>query len=49
MKKIYIAGCGGMLGEAFYKQFNNHYVLKCKNKDFNGEWLSLLDFRDFSN
>ena len=22
-KKIYIAGCGGMLGEAFYKQFSD--------------------------
>ena len=21
MKRIYIAGCGGMLGEGFYKQF----------------------------
>lgn len=47
MKKIYIAGCGGMLGEAFYKQFNNEYELKCTDKDVNEEWLSLLDFRDF--
>jgi len=28
MKKIYIAGCGGMLGEAFYKQFKDEYELK---------------------
>jgi dTDP-4-dehydrorhamnose reductase len=47
MKKIYIAGCGGMLGEAFYKQFKNDYNLKCTDKDVNEKWLSFLDFRDF--
>ena len=47
MKKIYIAGCGGMLGEAFYTQFKNDYKLKCTDKDVNETWLSFLDFRDF--
>lgn len=46
-KKIYIAGCGGMLGEAFYTQFRNDYILRCTDKDVNEEWLSFLDFRDF--
>jgi len=46
-KKIYIAGCGGMLGEAFYTQFKNDYEIKCTDKDVNAEWLSFLDFRDF--
>lgn len=46
MKKIYIAGCGGMLGEAFYKQFKDEYELKCTDKDVNEKWLSFLDFRD---
>ena len=46
-KKIYIAGCGGMLGEAFYTQFNNEYELKCTDIDLNEKWLSFLDFRDF--
>jgi dTDP-4-dehydrorhamnose reductase len=46
-QKIYIAGCGGMLGEAFYKQFKNDYELKCTDKDVNEKWLSFLDFRDF--
>jgi len=45
MKKIYIAGCGGMLGEAFYKVFNHDYVLKCTDKDVNEDWLTYLDFR----
>ncbi|MDR1369432.1 MAG: NAD(P)-dependent oxidoreductase [Dysgonamonadaceae bacterium] len=47
MKKIYIAGCGGMLGEAFHKQFMNDYILKCTDIDVNETWLSKLDFRNF--
>ena len=46
-KKIYIAGCGGMLGEAFYRQFSDDYIIKCTDKDVNEPWLSFLDFRDF--
>ena len=45
-KNIYIAGCGGMLGEAFYLKFKSDYNLKCTDKDLNEEWLSFLDFRD---
>ena len=42
-----MAGVGGMLGEAFYEQFNNaNYLLKCTDIDLNEEWLSFLDFRD---
>jgi len=47
-KKIYIAGCGGMLGEAFYHIFNKKYKLKCSDIDINEPWLSFLDFRDFT-
>ena len=36
-----------MLGEAFYKQFRDDYILKCTDKDVNESWLSFLDFRDF--
>lgn len=46
-QKIYMAGCGGMLGEAFYTQFKNDYNIKCTDKDVNEDWLSFLDFRDF--
>ncbi len=49
MKKIYIAGCGGMLGEAFYKQFKKDYILKCTDKDVNEDWLTYLDFRERDN
>lgn len=46
MKKIYIAGCGGMLGEAFHKQFSINFELKCTDIDLNEDWLSYLDFRN---
>ena len=45
-QKIYIAGCGGMLGEAFYSVFGQDYDLKCTDIDVNDDWLSYLDFRD---
>ncbi len=45
-KRIYVAGCGGMLGEAFHKLFGLGNELKCTDKDVNEEWLSFLDFRD---
>lgn len=44
--RIYIAGCGGMLGEAFHRVFGENYELKCTDKDVNADWLSFLDFRD---
>jgi dTDP-4-dehydrorhamnose reductase len=46
-EKIYIAGCGGMLGEAFYKIFSTKYKLKCTDIDVNEKWLSYLDFRNY--
>jgi len=46
-KKIYMAGAGGMLGEAFYRVFKDDFEVKCTDKDVNAEWLSFLDFRDF--
>jgi dTDP-4-dehydrorhamnose reductase len=47
MERIYIAGCGGMLGEAFYKVFGPEFELKCSDIDVNESWLSHLDFRDY--
>jgi len=48
MKSIYIAGAGGMLGLAFYREFKKDYKLKCSDIDVNENWLSYLDFRDHS-
>ncbi len=41
-----MAGSGGMLGEAFYKVFNEKHDLKCTDIDVNEPWLDYLDFRD---
>jgi dTDP-4-dehydrorhamnose reductase len=46
--KIFIAGCGGMLGDAFYHVFKETHDLCCTDKDVNIEWLSYLDFRDLT-
>ncbi len=46
-KRIYIAGCGGMLGEAFHNVFGAKNDLKCTDIDVNDTWLSYLDFREF--
>jgi dTDP-4-dehydrorhamnose reductase len=44
-----MAGVGGMLGEAFYKVFNDEYKLKCTDIDVNEKWLSWMDFREYKN
>ena len=46
-KKIYMAGCGGMLGEAFYNCFKDNYDLMCTDIDVNEDWLNPLDFRNY--
>ena len=43
-KKIFLAGAGGMLGEAFYHEFLDDYELYCTDKDVNEEWLKYLNF-----
>ncbi|MBV9216838.1 MAG: NAD(P)-dependent oxidoreductase [Acidobacteria bacterium] len=45
-ERIYIAGAGGMLGEAFHKVFGSDFELKCTDIDVNAPWLEYLDFRD---
>ncbi len=47
-KKILIAGCGGMLGEAIFNTFKKEYDLCCTDIDLNESWLSFLDFRKFN-
>lgn len=45
MRKIPIAGCSGMLGEAFQKRFSLTHELKCTDNNANKDWPSVLDFR----
>ena len=47
-KKVYVAGSGGMLGEAFYKAFKDDYECRFTDKDVNSDWLQYLDFRDIA-
>ena len=47
MKKVFIAGCGGMLGKAFYEEFKSDYELYCTDIDLNEKWLNYQDFRDY--
>lgn len=47
MKKVYLAGCGGMLGEAFYSIMKDDFQLKCTDIDLNESWLEYMDFRNF--
>jgi dTDP-4-dehydrorhamnose reductase len=47
LTKIYMAGCGGMLGEALHSRFVDA-ELRCTDIDVNADWLSYLDFRDLN-
>ena len=47
LKRIYMAGAGGMLGDAFKQEFDGAYEIRCTDIDVNAPWLSYLDFRDF--
>jgi len=48
VNRIYIAGCGGMLGQAFYEEFSSRAEVKCTDIDVNEQWLSYLDIRDLA-
>lgn len=46
--KIYVAGCGGMLGDAMQRVLGQDHQLKATDIDLNAPWLEHCDFRDFS-
>jgi dTDP-4-dehydrorhamnose reductase len=45
--RIYMAGVGGMLGEALHKVLVEKHELLCTDKDVNAQWLQYSDFCDF--
>jgi dTDP-4-dehydrorhamnose reductase len=45
--RVYIAGCGGMLGRAVYDHFHSACTVKATDIDLNAEWLSYADVRDY--
>lgn len=47
--RIYVAGCGGMLGEAVQRVFSaGGDELMCTDIDLNAPWIEHCDFRDFA-
>ncbi|HUZ96447.1 MAG TPA: sugar nucleotide-binding protein [Edaphobacter sp.] len=46
-KRIYIAGCGGMLGEAVYRRFSRFADVKPTDIDLNEPWIEYADVRDY--
>lgn len=45
--KIYIAGCGGMLGQSVYEVFSDAGVVKATDIEVNESWLEFADVRDY--
>jgi len=45
--RVYIAGCGGMLGRAVYEYFSAGTTVKATDIDLNTAWLSYADVRDY--
>jgi dTDP-4-dehydrorhamnose reductase len=43
--KILITGCGGMLGEAVYKELKEDHTVFATDIDLNEDWLTFLDVR----
>ena len=47
--RVYIAGCGGMLGDAVYQRFlATGATVLASDIDLNEPWLEYADVRDFS-
>jgi dTDP-4-dehydrorhamnose reductase len=46
--RVYVAGCGGMLGEGVHEVFADKHTVECSDIDLNAPWLSHCDFRDFA-
>lgn len=44
--RILITGCGGMLGEAVYREFSANHQVFASDINLNETWLSHLDVRD---
>ena len=46
--RVYIAGCGGMLGEAVYERFRERAAVMATDIDRNESWLEYADVRDYA-
>ena len=48
IKNIYISGCGGMLGDAFYKIYSKNFNLRCSDKIVDEPWLQIRFYKLFT-
>lgn len=46
--RVFIAGCGGMLGQAVHRVFAQRAIIKATDIDINENWLEHGDVRDYS-
>ncbi|NER18916.1 SDR family oxidoreductase [Spongiivirga citrea] len=46
--KVYIAGCGGMLGDAVYELFNSKAIVKATDINLTEEWLEYADVSNYN-
>ncbi len=46
--KVYIAGCGGMLGDAVYHTFNSECIVKATDINLTESWLEKADVRNYN-
>src|SRR4030095_16893540 len=45
--RVYIAGCGGMLGDAMYRHFSARTIVKATDIDLNVPWLKYADVPNY--
>jgi len=45
--KVYIAGCGGMLGDAVYSVFSKAALVKATDIELSEPWLQYADVRKY--
>ncbi|MFC1732666.1 SDR family oxidoreductase [candidate division KSB1 bacterium] len=46
-KKVFITGCGGMLGQAVYNTFSDKFEVLATDIDLNEDWLEFMDVKDY--
>lgn len=43
--RIYVTGCGGMLGDALYKHFSQNHTVMATDIQFTSDWVEYMDVR----
>src|ERR1019366_2023917 len=45
--KIYVTGCGGMLGDALYKHFSQKHTVMATDIQLTSDWVEFRDVRNY--